>query len=274
MQTRRGLQYLDLTAANYALGTLPELDIDGFSLLIRSDVKMPHYLPRRESRASNSTRKHTVHLREDNSILVEGFSRKTGALAADMRARYRLKGQKEREKHYAQALSDDFLNPKVIQFQIDSLEYVRAAVRYDYAYEVANYATEAAQLKLMKLPWADALNNQEGLSYDSRKFPYQYWLWADTLQDEVELRMPAGWAPTETRLSYHDSCAAGAYSIQYRFANGILRAQRRLIYKERMISPEIYADFKRFYSNLVREDTRQIVLQKVVKKTPGVAKVP
>ncbi|MEK7729808.1 MAG: DUF3857 and transglutaminase domain-containing protein, partial [candidate division KSB1 bacterium] len=266
VETERGLKYLDLTASNYALGTLPELDIDGFSLLIRPEVKTPHYLSRKESHASNTLRKHTVQVREDNGIMIEGYSRKTGALAASMRSRYRLKGQKEREKEYTQALSEDYLNPKVTKFQLDSLEYVRSSVTYQYAFEVANYVTEAAQLKLLKLPWADALKNNDALSYESRKFPYQHWLWADTLAEELQMHIPAGWAPSEVKAHYRDSCSVAVYSVQYRFANGVLRAQRKLVCKNRMISPEAYAEFKRFYTNVVREDARQIVLQKAGKK--------
>lgn len=262
VETKTGMQYLDLTANNYPVNAMPELDIEGFSLLIKPGVRAPGYLSRESTAPRVVARRAVATIREDNSIAVEERSRKTGSLGAAMRQQYRHLSARDREKELAQVLSESFPNVKLTRLELQNLDELAPEVNYVYHFEAPNYVTDASQFKLFKMPWADDLPANEALSYESRKHPYEYWPWADSLIQEIEVKLPAGYAPMDLPNVVEYASPIGDYSVRYSFVAGALNGRRVLINRKSVVSPEEYADFKKFYNNVVKEDSRQILLKK------------
>jgi Tfp pilus assembly protein PilF len=263
VETKAGVKYLDLTAYNYPLGSAPVSDVEGFSLLMKPGVKAPGYLPRREFMPNNIGRKTLLTVREDLGITANVRTRKTGAPGAWMRDEYRDIGQKEREKRLAESLGKDFPNVVLAKLEFENLDDLTPVVRYAYAYEVPNYIHETGQFWLFKMHWADAFESDQALSYDKRKYPYAIvWADVDSVIEESEITLPAGYAPLELPPPVKLASAFADYAVQYSFAAGRLKAKRELAVKKTVVAPEEYNEFKKFYNGIVKEDAKQILLQK------------
>ncbi|MFQ5772466.1 MAG: transglutaminase family protein, partial [bacterium] len=261
--TIEGWLYLDPTAYNYPAGSLPEIDIDGFSLLIKSDVKSPEYLSGNQVIPNNIFRKSRVEIRPDRSLLVQSKTLRSGALSASMRNSYRYKGQKEKEITLTELLSKEFPNIKLTKFEIENLDDLRPEVSYTYHFEVPNYVNESGQFLFLKIPWTDGLVGNRALSYEERKYPYNYWPWADTLVQEIEIQIPAGYEPLDLVKEVKFTSAIADYSISYSFSQGVLKGRRKFVNKKSVVLPEEYAEFKKYYNRVVNEDSKQILFKKI-----------
>lgn len=128
-----------------------------------------------------------------------------------------------------------------------------------------NYVNETGQFWLFKMHWADAFESDQALSYEKRKYPYAIiWAEVDSVIEASEIMLPAGYAPLQLPPDVKLASAFADYAVQYSFAAGRLKARRELVVKKNVVAPEEYAEFKKFYNSIVKEDARQILL----KRTP------
>jgi tetratricopeptide (TPR) repeat protein len=261
VETKSGLKYLDLTAYNYPLNSVPQLDTEAFSLLIKPGVKFTEYLPKDRFTSRTITRQSKVGIQENMSISVQHKSSAQGAAGATIRYYYRNKGQKEREKTLMEALGRSFSGVKLNRFEMEGVDALNSIVNLSYNFDVPNYITQAGQFKLLRVPWTDTFRNNEGLSYDNRKFSYYYWPEADRLVEEIEINLPAGYEPLDLIKEIKYSSSVADYSIGYSFSNGVIRGRRELINKKAIVSPSEYSEFKKFFTDVLKEDERQILLK-------------
>lgn len=261
-ETENGLMYLDLTAKNYPLGSLAIGDIAAFSLLIKEGVKTPGYILNDNSILNNVWRHSIVKINDDNSISIQERSIKTGRLAASMRYYYRYKSQKDKETEFTESMTKNLPNVTLTNLVMEGLDSLGPAVQYYYDYEVSSYITEVNQFKFLKIPWADALESDAALSYDDRKYPYNYSPWEDTLTHEIEIHLPDNYRPVDLVEEVKLSSSIADYHLSLTCSDGIMKGTRRLIHKKNMVTPGEYREFKKFYNNVIKEDTRQVLLQR------------
>lgn len=261
-ETENGLIYLDPTAYNYSLCSLPMRDVGAFSLLSKPGIKAPDYIPQ-SNVMSNSVYRHSiVKVNEDNSILFQENSTKTGLLGATMRYHYRHEGQKERETKLTEAISKRLPNVRLTKFVIEDLNNLVPEVRYQYDFKVSNYITDVNQFKLLKIPWTDALESDPAFSYEERKHPYNFLAWADTSKQEIEIHLPGNYEPVDLIEEVKLSSSVADYHLHLMFDDGLLKGNRELIYKKGVVLPEEYLEFKKFYNDVIKEDNRQVLLQR------------
>ena len=79
---KNGIKYLDLTANNYGYGSVPAMDMEAFTLLIKPGNQRPEYLDPKFFTARNLNRKMLIEIDEENGIQVEKIGYRTGTLAA------------------------------------------------------------------------------------------------------------------------------------------------------------------------------------------------
>ncbi len=262
VETSHGLQYLDLTANNYPFGSMPEPDLSAFALLIRSGTTAPTYLTPSGLLGRNVVMKTTAAVSQENVLTGRRKTMMTGSIAAAMRASLRDESKKEQEKMFLASLSTNFPNAKLNSLEIKNLDNLSPQVEYEYAYEVPNYITDAGDFKFMKIPWSRFAKADEALSYDKREYPYYYWPGEDTLTEQVEIVLPAGFRPVDLPKPVKLSSPIADYTMQYTFADGKLVAQRRFINKKEVVETSEYPEFKSFFNNVVKEDARQILFKK------------
>ncbi|MBM3263800.1 MAG: DUF3857 domain-containing protein [candidate division Zixibacteria bacterium] len=256
------LEYLDFTANHHPVGSLPVMDMDGFSLLIRPGIKTPEYLSRQQFIGNNIFRETKVELKDDNAALFRIEATRTGNMTAFVRTRYRDITPVERNKQLTETLSGDYPNIRLLQFETDNLETLDPEVRYRYEFEAPSYVSDAAQFKLFMIPWADRLKAYEGVSYVERKYPISGWASVDTVSENLTVALPPGFVPMELPPDVRLSSPRADYTVEYRYVEGTLSARRLLVIRHPDVAPEDYPAFKTFYNTLVKEDSRQILLRK------------
>ncbi|MBN1783048.1 DUF3857 domain-containing protein [bacterium] len=261
-ETENGPLYMDLTAQNYAVGTVPEADMGAFSLDIRPGVAQPSILDpdlfiKRELRRGT---KAVIH--EDNSIAIQINSIRTGSFAAQTRQAYRFMGQKDREKTLLENLNRDYPNLELHSFVIDHIDSVAPDIHYTYDFSMPQYINDAGSFKIMKMPWTDALRPDRALSYDKRQYTYEFWPSTDLEEEEIDCELPGSYVPVELPSRIHYTCPVADYTLTLSFKNGTIRAKRMYAVKKWEVPPEMYAGFKAFYNNVLKADQTQILLKK------------
>lgn len=263
IETKTGIRYADLTAYNHPIGTVPNLDLDGFALMIKSGVKQPFFLPKSEFLPRNISRQIVVKVKDDHSIYSRVKSIRFGSMTASTRDYYRDKGEEEQRKELTETLTEDLPRVKLLSFDIENLDKLEPELQYEYSYEVPDYISEVGQFKLLKIPWSDKKKANKALSYDARKYPLCYWSDSDTLIEEIEIQLPLNFAPIDLAKQVSYSCAIANYTVTYNFVSGAIKGKRTEIIKKTMVQPNEYLEFKEFWNNVLKEDNRQILLKKL-----------
>jgi tetratricopeptide (TPR) repeat protein len=258
-ETKKGLQYLDVTAADYPMHSVPDVDVDAFSLSVNHGSSTPFYLSKINFDPRNIFRYEKITVNKDNSITASQVVSRTGALTASTRSSYRHKNQQQNEKELAEDLSQSYPGVRVNKYAVENADSLEPNLHYSMDYDIPRYVTESGGLKFLKIPWRERLWPNEALSYRERTYPFYYWTGADTLNEAIELILPTGYKPLEIIPNVYYSCPIADYVATYKFSKGILYASRKFIRKESVVPPKGYNEFNRFYENVLKEDERQIV---------------
>jgi tetratricopeptide (TPR) repeat protein len=254
--------YLDLTAENYPLGSIPDMDKDAFALFIQEGVKDPFYLKADNFKKSSIIRSNIVQINKDNSIVCKVRSKRTYNLAAGFRSVYRFNSNEDRMKKLTEVLSKEYPNVNLLNFNVENIDGTEPELYYDYEFSVPAYMNDVAGFKIMKLPWADKLESNKALSYDTRKYPYYYWPVVDTLSEEIKIKLPAGYLPAELKRKTVFNCPIAEYLIHLDYKNGMIFGKRQLINKKSVVMPDEYLEFKEFYNHVIKNDNQQILFKK------------
>src|SRR5215510_3478290 len=256
-----GFKYLDLTAYNYPMNSVPEGDLGAFSLLIKPGINKPEYLTHDKFAPRRIIRHTNADLRDGKGMAVSSRLRAEGAPGALLRAFFRQKSKKEQETSVVQILSNDFPDVKLTRLENGGIDRREPFFELAYDYEVPNSLGEAGQFKMLKVPWAEPLKNDPGLARDKRQFPYHYWPWADSMSEDIEIKLPSGFEPVEPMKEVRVESPVADYSVKLEFANGVIKGRRELVNKKMVVSFDEYPEFKKFYAAVVKEDQRVILLK-------------
>ena len=209
-----------------------------------------------------STRVSKVTLSEDNSAVIERKNVKSGSAGASFRDTYRFMGAEDQVKDLTESLSKDYPNLVISDFTIQDIHNVGHDLEYTYKFEVPYYLVEASSMKLLKLPWADNLETRRSLSTETRDHDYLYRVPMDTLWEEMQVILPAGYEPLDLEETLSLNSEMAEYKVDITYEDGVITATRRVVNKMSIISPEKYPEFKEYYNQAVRADERQILLRK------------
>jgi hypothetical protein len=260
---KNGVKHIDLTASTLAVGSIPPAVSNAFSLPIEQTTQTPTYLAPAQFQSNNIVRNSTATLQDDNSMTYVSTSRRTGAAAATIRNYYRNKSKSECIKILSETVSNDYPNVQVKDITFTDLERLDPVMEARQEYRVPDYVTEPGGFKLIRMPWVDKLTANPALSYESRKYPYILGTVNDTLRETVRVKFPPGYDLQEVPKSVAMSNALATYSVEYKHSKGELTATRTFYHKKPEVGPEEYAQYKKFYNDALKEDSRQLLLKKV-----------
>ncbi|MGH9850619.1 MAG: transglutaminase domain-containing protein, partial [Blastocatellia bacterium] len=258
VETPNGLRYLDLTAHNHPANSLPALDLEAFSLLIKPGVNKAGLLPADKLALRQVSHDSSIEVKDDRSIRVEYKSNWQGAAGAYPKQAFRDRGDQEREKIITNALGRSFPGVKVTRLGFEGLDAPGSAARVTYNFDAPNYITEAGQFKLLRVPWNSRM---AAPSQEKRKFAYYYWPYADRIDERIEIRLPAGYEPVDLGKEVKLTSAIADYQLSFTYADGKIVAKRELLNKKAVVTPEEYAEFKQFCNRVIKEDERSILLK-------------
>lgn len=253
--------YLDLTAQNYAIGSVPYQDIGAFALPIREGINQPIYLTKDHFNEVKLERKTVFEVAADNSLMVTRTNYRTGIQAAGFRQSYRFIGESEQQRELTQSINNDFPNHTLLDFKIKDLDNVVDDITYTYSFKVADFLTDAGPYKLLRIVFTDGKNPLKSLSYEKREYPIEYDPSTDILTEEITIVLPKGFTcldlPKPVTLSFFDM----QYSLNFTMKDGKIICKR--LFKEKMIDilPENYVLFKEFYNAVVKADQTQLLLK-------------
>jgi len=262
VETAGSKYYLDLTTQNLPVGSIPIADQQAFALEIVSGTFVPINLETRNFHGNVRLRRTQVEVNSDEGIAVSIHTTRKGTQTADIRNVYRYKNKTDRFKELSESLSQDYSGVILTAFEISDIDTITPELIYDYSFKVPNYLSEAGNLLIFPVPWADRLAPIKALSYKQRVYPYIYWSVADTIREEIEIHFPAGYRPLEFTPRYNFSCPIAEYIIELRYENGVLSGTRQIINKKMDVPPESYREFKEFYNNVVKADGNQILIKR------------
>jgi hypothetical protein len=252
----------DLTARDYPFGTLPEGDINSFALVVKQDESKPFYIENKDYSERSITRSTNAVINEDNSINLDVNTKRTGSATAYVRELYGNIDETEQINKLNQVLSDNFNNFKVLSFKCENLDSLTNELNYSYSFILNQYIGLAGNYKLLKIPWEDGETSNTPLSYDQRKYAYVRVTSVDKLDETIKIKLPPGYTPVELPQNAKLDCKNASYSIEYKYSDGMITAERVKINKNQSVSPEDYKEYKDYVNKTIENDLTQILLKK------------
>jgi tetratricopeptide (TPR) repeat protein len=260
-QTDKEVVYLDLTAQNFPVGSVPIIDQEAYALEIRKGAR-PFYLDNKYFLSKVRTRSARIEIQTDNGIIAHIRTIRKGAQTADIREIYRYKNETDRSRELTESLSQDYPNVELISFEFPDIDSIVPVQCYEYSFKVPNYLSESGSMLIFPIPWTDNFFPIKALSYEQRHYPFTYWPNVDTIREEIEIHFPAGYRLLDFTPLYAYSSPIADYTLQLKAETGILKGTRQIINKQMEVAPEDYQVFKDFYNNVIKADRNQILFQK------------
>ncbi len=261
IETQGGLRYLDLTAHNLPVNTLPQVNSEAHSLLIKPGIKTAGLLSPENAPLGQTTHHTSITIKDDLGVQAQHKSEWKGMTSAYPRYGFRYKSPSEAEKMMTSILSPLYPGVKLTKLEFDGLDAPVASSRATYSFEAPSFLTEAGQFKLLKLPWYDRISMFPAPSQEKRKHPYLFLLYADRLEHRMEIRLPAGYEPLDLTKEIKVSSPVADYQVSFSYADGLITVKREIVRKKYLVTPEEYAEFKQFYNRVIKEDDRSILLK-------------
>ncbi len=254
--------FFDLTARNYPAGTLPSMDIGAFALDVTNIDSKPFYIDGKNLFARKIIRNTEAVIKDDNSLLVNIRTERTGAATAATRYEFNDIGKNEQLKNLNESLSNIFNNFKVNSFSSDNLDTLTTSLSYDFSFTINQFMGNVGNYKLLKLPWEDRENSNAAISYDQRKYAYDRNDNADFYKETITIKLPTGYFPLEMPKNVSLECKEAKYSVEYKLVNGIITATRIMSNLNDIINPEDYKSYNDFINKVINSDKTQILLKK------------
>ncbi len=263
VELKSGVKYIDLTASDFPMGSIPPIVNGAFALAVEESTNASMHLALGQFYPNNLTRTSAASLNDDNSMSFVSISRRTGAVGAGMRYRYRGKSKAECNKTLTEIISNDYPNIEVKDITIKDIDRLDSVLEDRQEFNVPQFISEVGSFKLIHIPWTDKLSPTEALSYESRTYPYILFVGTDSLAETLHVRLPAGYTLQEVPNSVSLACPIGTYSVEYKLAKGEFIGTRVFVYNKSIVNPDEYQAYKKFYNDALKEDDRQLLLVKV-----------
>ncbi len=131
-------------------------------------------------------------------------------------------------------------------------------VRHTMVEVLPRWAREAGRYRIIRLPWTyvgnaaivGAAGRSSGLLLGNRRREWE----------ELVLELPAGWTLAGGEIQRALRSPWLDYTLEVGVRDGRIVAERRCEFVERVVRPQDYAEFKRFYEDLARADRHDLVL--------------
>lgn len=252
--------FMDLTADNVPLGSVPFADLGAFSLLIREGESAPFHLDKNFFTPNNLTVTTAITLNSDLSARITQQFTHTGARTQFYRSSWKDANKADLERWLVEGLSADLPDVKLADYSITNLDTLLPTLQYTLVYDVPDYTMEASNLLLVRLPWYAPYEPASALSYKERKYPYEYANYLDTLFEVMTLTLPSGYEPYGLTSSESFTNPISSVERTVRNNNGMLGITRKAVYKKNLVPTEAYQEYKTFHNDVARSDRQSLLL--------------
>lgn len=260
--------YIELTDQRLSFSSLPPSDLNANALFIprEGDEAAKALIKLNTShRVTNSVVRETKLRFENNDIIFDRNSKKTGALASYMRSDFADVGKEKQERAITQAIASDFTNPaKLLSLGFGDLKALSDTLVYDYSFQIKNELTEVFGIKICRLPWSEGFRSLDFLSLEKRDFPFLLWTLRleESNREVMTVQLPKDKILAETPKNVVLSCPAADYSMVYSTPSvGVLKAVREFKLKKDIVPVAEYEAFRDFFNKVAESDMKQIGLK-------------
>ena len=202
---------------------------------------------------------------ENDKMIVQKNSRKTGAKAASMRNTYKHEGREKRFKIMQEAIRSGASQARLISLEFDdNLLNNEPEVSYRYTYELSPAFTHISNLSIFKIPWADALETPPFLNTDDRSSDVLLWQFdSDQLNEEtITIHIPQGFSMSEMPENIHLSTAQVEYDLRFELRGQDLIVSRRLKYLSDRIPIDQFQQNAEVFAKIVEADHQNLAFAK------------
>lgn len=251
--------FIDLTADNVPIGSVPYADRDAFILTIRPGNREPNRLGKMYYQPNTLTVESVVTISEDYSAEIVQKHVVTGAATQPLRSAWRESSEKDRIKSITELLSEDYPDVEVSSFETSDLERLDPSVEFTVVFTVPNYLMEAGPFLIARLPWQTPVTTLTALSYPTRVHPFAYESYYDSTRETVHISVPRGYVFSEEKSKVDVSLPLVSYNKTSTIKDGVLTIDRRSTASTGIVEVRDYPDFKMAYNRMVKEDRKNIL---------------
>jgi tetratricopeptide (TPR) repeat protein len=259
--------YIELTDSDLPFGCLPSTLNGALSLIIpphgqKSTSELIQLYT--SNRITDKCLKEVNATLNGNDLKLNVDTKRYGSIISSWRDDYiSLSTQKQKET-YEQSLSNANKNP----VKLDTVSFVGLTGTGDSliiksTYTIKNEVIDAGSLKMIKIPFIDIIATVESLSSDERMYPIEYWNYenTDVYETQVNIQIPAGKKLLEIPANKDFSFKNSHYSLRYFKSGDELKIIRSVNLDRKNIDAKDYAEFKKFFTNIVEAESKYIVFQ-------------
>jgi transglutaminase-like putative cysteine protease len=255
------LLLFDPTSTLTPLGDLPFYEQSNYGMLTAADggelVRMP-LLPPSVNRLSRTAR---LTLSPDGSITGSVEELRNGDPAESSRARLLAAQGGERAKVLESFIGSSVGGFTLTKATVGNLEAYDQMLILNYQFVAPNYAQTVGNLLLVR-PRVLGGKASTLLEEKERKYPVEFD--TATLQtDQFDLTLPQGYVPDELPPPVRIDFDFATYSSKVEMVSGnVLRYSRTYQVKEVVVPPSRLGDLKRFYRQILTDESSAAVFKK------------
>ncbi len=252
--------YLDLTADDVPVGSVPFADLDAFCLVIHPGWSLPERIHRRLFTPNNVNVNTAIVLNTDLSATITQRFTHTGARTQFFRSAWKGASRTELERSLTEDLAADFPEVRLVSYTINDLDTLTSSLTYELSFEVPNFLMEAGDLYVVKVPWYSPYEPNTALSYAARSYPLVSQSYIDTLSEEVTVSLPAGYDALGIKAQEVEDHPIARVERSAEQREATLDLRRREITRREVVTTGEYAGFRQFYNAVLRSDRQAVIL--------------
>ncbi|MCO6465588.1 MAG: hypothetical protein J5I53_03140 [Bradyrhizobiaceae bacterium] len=252
--------FLDLTADNVPVGSVPFADQGAFALLIRRGESAPFRLSKEFFTPNNIIVNAEITLRSDLSASITQHYVHTGARTQFYRGAWKGAKKSDLERWLKEGLSSDFPDITLVDYSISNLDSLLPTVEYTLTYEVPNFTMEASDLLIVRLPWYAPFEPAPALSYAKREYPCEFVNYIDTITETLSINLPEGYQPhgAVDQSTFNNPVSNVTHTMKTR--GNRMTFTRTATYRSSVVSTTDYESYKSYYNNVARSDRQSLLL--------------
>ncbi|NQW29806.1 MAG: DUF3857 domain-containing protein [Ignavibacteria bacterium] len=274
VESESGPLFLDLTATDMPIRSLPSADVDALALIIKPGWIIPITLHRKQLATNNVYVKSKIDLLPNLSAKINQVFTFTGAHTQPYRSSWKEKTIADIERSVLEDLSQRYANVTLDNFEVDDLIQLSPRLTYSVSYTVPDFLREAGEFLIMDVPWFDKNLPETALGYTKRNYPYVFKSNSDTLSESMQISIPSGYVILGGQNSFKSENNVFSYSLNSVTDKSTFNVTRTNVWKSDYVMPTNYEAYKSEYNQIVKSDKQSILFapKGTVVRTPKIKK--
>lgn len=217
-----------------------------------------------KNRVVNDVIRNTNISFNNNDMVVNRSTIRTGVFADGTRYDYAELGKEEQLKTMSQAISTDFTTPvKLTELNFGDLSGLLDTTTYKLTFTVSNALMDVAGMRIIKLPWSESYSSLDFLTLEKRTYPFNIWSFSsiENAIEELSIELPKGKLLVEMPKSVVINNALLSYSLTFKMSGTKLIATRSFKFNKDIVTVEEYDSFKETFTKISEADSKQLAFK-------------